>query len=189
MGGERKESKDCSAYRDQDGSEADDPCIKQCFFERLAFFVHLLDEVKQHDDVADDDADEAGDPEEGHKPERRSHQVKGNECADDAIRSGSEDQEWFDGVTELESQREENEGNGNQHDESEILKALLLLCLFAADNDAITGWKGFAEFLDFGPGGGEDLGGECTGDGKALNRNRTEVLEVANAQPLENVFN
>ena len=32
--------------------------------------VRLLDEVEEHDDVADDDADQAGDAEEGHEAER-----------------------------------------------------------------------------------------------------------------------
>jgi len=81
--------------RDHDRAKADDARIEQSLFERFALFVHFLDEVEEHNDVADNDADEAGDTEEGHEAERRSHQVKGNERADDSVRGGREDEERF----------------------------------------------------------------------------------------------
>ena len=70
--------------------------------------VLLLDEVEEHDDVADDDADQADDAEEGHEAERRAHDVEAEQRPDHAERDRREDDQRLDGVAELEDQRQED---------------------------------------------------------------------------------
>ena len=55
------------------------PASMTRLFEWLAFLVHFFDEVEEHDDVADDDADETGDSEECHEAERRAHDVESDQ--------------------------------------------------------------------------------------------------------------
>jgi hypothetical protein len=65
------------------------------------FFVHLLDEVEEHDHMADDDADETSYAEKGHKAEGRVHDCQGNQRTDGAIGGCGKDKERLDGIVEL----------------------------------------------------------------------------------------
>ena len=49
------------ADRDQHRPQPHDAGVEQRLLERLTALVHLLDEIEQHDDVAGDDVDQAGD--------------------------------------------------------------------------------------------------------------------------------
>ena len=186
--GEREEREHGRADGDHHGAEADDAGVEERFFERLAFFVHFFDEVEENDDVADDDADEAGDSEERHEAEGRAHDVERDQRADDAVGSGGEHEERLDCVFELECEGQEDHGDGDRHDNGEIDEALLLLGLLAADDDAVAGRKRSLELLELGRGGFEDFGGENVGAGEALHGDGAEVFEMADAEGLENIF-
>ena len=83
------------------------PGVEKRSLERLPLLVHLLDEVEEHDHVADDDADQAGDAEEGHEAEGCVHDRQRNKRADDTVGSRGKDEEWLDGVVELDEKRED----------------------------------------------------------------------------------
>ena len=54
---ERKQSKNRCAHGDHHRSNTLDPGVRKSTLQWLALFVHLLDEVEEHNQVADDDAD------------------------------------------------------------------------------------------------------------------------------------
>ena len=54
---ERKQSKNRCAHGDHHRSNTLDPRVRKSTLQWLALFVHLLDEVEEHNHVADDDAD------------------------------------------------------------------------------------------------------------------------------------
>src|SRR5205085_8856914 len=53
---ERKQCQDRRAHGDHYGSNALNPGIRKSALKRLSFFVHLFNEVEEHDYMADDDA-------------------------------------------------------------------------------------------------------------------------------------
>jgi len=69
-GEERQHSR---ADRDHDRAEAHDSRVDQRLFEGLAFFVHFLDEIKEDDHMAHDDADQACHAQKCHEAERHAH--------------------------------------------------------------------------------------------------------------------
>jgi hypothetical protein len=56
--GEREQSKDRCAHGDHYGSNTLDPSIGKSTLQRFPFFVHFLDEIEEHDYVADDDTNQ-----------------------------------------------------------------------------------------------------------------------------------
>ena len=64
--------------------------------------------VEEHDDVADDHADQAGDAQKGHKSKRRMHYREGDQRANHTIGSSGEYQKRFHGVIELNEERQIN---------------------------------------------------------------------------------
>ena len=68
---------------------------------RLPFRMHFLDEIEQHDDVANDHADQAGDAQKSHKSKGRMHNRESDERADHTVGSSGEYQKRFYGVIEL----------------------------------------------------------------------------------------
>ncbi len=58
--GERKQSQDGCGHGDHHGSNALNAAIRKSAFQRLALFVHLLNEVEKDDDMAYDDSNQAG---------------------------------------------------------------------------------------------------------------------------------
>ena len=69
-----------------------DSGVKQGLLQRSAVLPALFDEVEEHDDVANDDADQRDHAEESHEPERRAHQPQGGNRARHAVRDSGEDQ-------------------------------------------------------------------------------------------------
>src|ERR1035437_2305376 len=61
VAGEEEESENRCADGNEDGAQTLDSSVANGLLERLARFVHFLDEIEEHDNVADDNADEAGD--------------------------------------------------------------------------------------------------------------------------------
>src|SRR6266850_6933674 len=57
---ERKQCKDCCGNGDHHGSNTLNARIRKSTLQRFALFVHLLNEVEEHDDMAYDDSNKAG---------------------------------------------------------------------------------------------------------------------------------
>src|SRR5258708_3100675 len=98
---EWKQSKDRCAYRDHHRANALDPGIRKSALQRLALLVHLLDEIEQYDDMADNDADQTRHAEKGHEPKRSVHHGQRNQGSDRTIRRCREHKKRFDGIVEL----------------------------------------------------------------------------------------
>src|SRR5258708_40227437 len=96
--GKRKKCQDGGSHGDHHWSNTLDTCVWQSPFKWLPLFVHLLDEVEQHDNMAYDHSDEAGHPEECHETKGRAHDRQGDQCSDRSIRCGGEDQQRLDGI-------------------------------------------------------------------------------------------
>ena len=120
----REKSQDRCSHCDHYRANSLDARIGQRLDQWLALCVHFLDEVEQHDDVADNHAYQAGDAEKSHEPERRLHDREGDQRADHAIRSSSEYQKRFDGVIELNEQGQVNPNQRNQQNDFEICEAV-----------------------------------------------------------------
>ena len=114
------------------------PASRDRLLERFAFFMHFFDEIEQHDDMADDDADQARDAQERHEAERRSHDRQAEQRADNSIGSRGEYQQRLYRVAELQQQRRINSHNRNHQNCRQICESRLLLGLLAADLHAIA---------------------------------------------------
>src|SRR6266404_101527 len=101
---ERKQRKDSCGHSDHHGSNALNAGIGKSTLQRLPLFVHLLDEVEQHDHMADDDADQTGNPQECHEPEGRTHDRQSDQRSDGSVRCGRKDEQGLDGILELHEQ-------------------------------------------------------------------------------------
>jgi hypothetical protein len=85
MYGEREQGQDGGADGDHNRPQTNDSRVQQRLLERFPFFVHFLDEIEEHDHVADDDANQTGDAQEGHKAKWSSHSIKGDQRANHAL--------------------------------------------------------------------------------------------------------
>ena len=82
---ERDEAEHGRADRDQHRAQAEQPGVEQRLAQRLAALVPLLDEVEQHDDVADDHADQADDPRNAMNPNGAPMMTSETSAADRAV--------------------------------------------------------------------------------------------------------
>src|SRR4030095_10115412 len=124
---------------DEDRPQPHDTGIEQSLDERLTRFVAFLDEVEQHDDMADDDANQARHTEEGHETEWRPHYVERRERPHDTVGDGGKHHRRLDRVLELEDQRHINHGDGDEHHDGQVAEALDLLLTLAADLHLVAG--------------------------------------------------
>ncbi len=62
---------------DHHGTQTNDTSVDDRFLKWLTQGMAFLDEVEEHNDVTDDDADEAGDSEKCHETEGGVHDPKG----------------------------------------------------------------------------------------------------------------
>src|SRR5262249_32459031 len=111
----------------------------------FAFFMHFFDEIEQHDDVADNDADQTGDSQKRHESKWRSHQRKTQQSAHDTIWSGCEHQKRLNSVAELQQQCTINSQQRDHEDLRQIRESILLLGLLASDFHTIAGWHRLLE--------------------------------------------
>ena len=129
VGCEGEEGDDGRPHRDGDGSKVSDARIDERIAEGLALFVFLFDEIEQHDDVADDDANQADDAEEGHESKGSVNITEegSSRGTGDAVGDCGENQEGSHCTLELhdECNKDCRDGDG-QHDD-EVAKSLLLL--------------------------------------------------------------
>src|SRR6266849_5793961 len=98
----------------------------------------LFNEVEEHDDVTDDQPDEADDSQKSHKPEGRAHDPERGKSAHNSVRHCREDDKRLDSVFELIHETEKYRANGNQQDDDQILESLDLLLLRSADLHLVT---------------------------------------------------
>src|SRR5215467_14573828 len=110
---QREESDDSRAHCDKNGAKPHDTGVQHCLLERFSFSVPFLDEIEKDDDVADDDADETHHTQETHETERSAHNPQCCQGSDGSVRNCRKNNEGFDGVLELEHQREEDAHNGD----------------------------------------------------------------------------
>jgi hypothetical protein len=121
--GEREQGDDRCGDGDQNGAQAHDAGIEYRLFERFAFGVHFLDEIKEYDDVADNNPNEADNSEERHETEWRAHNPEGSQSSDGPVRNGSEDDERLNRAVELKRERKKDSCRGNQEYDSQLAKA------------------------------------------------------------------
>src|SRR6266566_894674 len=74
----RKQSEDSCAHGDHHGPNALNTGIGKSTLQRLALFVHLLNEIEQHNDMAYDDSNQAGYSKKCHEAKRRAHDCQGD---------------------------------------------------------------------------------------------------------------
>src|SRR6266404_6297251 len=130
---ERKQSKDRRGHCDHHRSNTLDSGIRKSAFQRFALFVHLLNEVEQHDDMAYDDSNQAGHSKKCHESKGRSHDCQSDQCTNRPIGSGRKDQQRLDGIVELNKERQVDPDQRNQKNDGEIRESVNLLRLFPAD--------------------------------------------------------
>ena len=176
MDGQGKEGEDRCRHGDHDRPEADDPRIQEGLLEGLSLFMHFLDEIKEHDDVADDDADEAHDAEKGHEPEGGPHEGQGHHRPGHAVRDGGEDDEGLHGVFELDHQGDEDGEDGDGHDHGELPESLDLFLLLAADFQAVSRGQVLCQLLYGRLGFPDNFGGEDPPGGEAGNGKCPELV-------------
>src|SRR5580692_7335758 len=102
---ERKQSKDRCAHGDQYWANTLNSSIRKSTLQRLTLFVHFLDEVEEHDHMADDDTDQACYAQESHEAKWRVHDGQCNQSSDCAVGGRSKDKQWLDRVVELDEKR------------------------------------------------------------------------------------
>ena len=73
----REKSQDRCSHGDHYRANSLDAHIGQRLDQGLALCVHFLDEVEQHDDLAHNHADQAGDAKKSHEPKRCMHDREG----------------------------------------------------------------------------------------------------------------
>ena len=152
------------------------PASRSASSRSRAVLVRLLDEVEQHDDVADDDADEADDPEEGHEAEGLVHDRQHRQRAAHAVGHGREHDERLDRVVELEDQREVDQAMEMEHDERHLREALVLLLVLAADLDAVAGGKRGGDRVDRRACGVQHLGRQMVGERERGDGDRADLV-------------
>jgi hypothetical protein len=72
----------------------------------------LFNEVEEHNDVTDDQTDQANDSQESHKPKRRAHDPERCKSPHNSVRYRCEDDERLDSVFELKHETEKYRGPG-----------------------------------------------------------------------------
>src|SRR5260370_6160992 len=100
--------------------------------------MHFLDEIEEHDDMTDDDANQAGNAQKCHETERRSSDKQSKNSAHDSVRHSRKDKERLDGVIELQHECKKNCSDRNSHDNRKISEAFDLLGILAPDNHLLA---------------------------------------------------
>ena len=141
--------------------------------------MHLLDEVEQHDHMADDDPNQTGNTQEGHKPERRAHDVERCQCPHGAIGDGGKHQPRLDGTPELKDQGQVNGRNRDRQDNHEIGESLLLLGVLPANLHAIAGRQRFGKRPEPWPRRPQALRGQCPRGRETFHGDGAKMLQTA----------
>src|SRR4051812_1851395 len=101
MAGERDQCEHCSGNGNHHWPQALDSCIEEGLLERFTMLAPLFNEIEEHNDVADDNADKRDHTEERHEPERSVHDVKRYDRSGHAIGYGCEDESRLHCAPEL----------------------------------------------------------------------------------------
>src|SRR5262249_34570627 len=140
-----EQSQDGRQYGDHYGPNTLDTRVRKRLLQGFTFRMHFLDEIEEHDDVADDHADQAGDAQKSHKAKRRMHNREGDERADHTIGSSGEYQKRFDCIVELNEQRQVNPNQRNHQNDFQVTESVYLFCPFATNPELITRRETFLE--------------------------------------------
>src|SRR5246127_1379641 len=150
--------------------------------------VTFLDEIKKDDGVADDDADQAGDAEKCHEPERFSHHPKRSECTDHAIWRCGQHQQWLNAILELKHQRKKDGKRGNCHDDGQVLESTFRLVVLTTDLHPVTGWNRLLKFLEPGQRCLQNLGTQVPLSGERPHVDGAELFDPDDPSGDEVVF-
>src|SRR6266446_3884465 len=173
---ERKQSKDGRPDGDHYRTNALNAGIGKSTFEWFALFVHLLDEIEEHDHVADDDPNEAGNPKECHEPEWRAHDRQCDQRTDRSVRCGRKHKQRLDGILELHKQSQVDADERDEENDGEIQESVVLLRFLASDLQLIPGREAILKILYFGLDRSKDFRREDSGRRKAQDRNGAKML-------------
>jgi hypothetical protein len=100
--------------------EPHDPRIEHRLDEGRAALAGLLDEVEQHDDVTDDDPDQARHAQERHEAEGNSHHPQCQQRSHHPEGDRGEHEQRLHGVPELREQRDVDQRDRDQHDYAQL---------------------------------------------------------------------
>src|SRR6266478_1280204 len=184
---ERKQSKDGRPDGDHYRTNALNAGIGKSTFEWFALFVHLLDEIEEHDHVADDDANEAGNPKECHEPEWRAHDRQCDQRSDRSVRCGRKHKQGLDGILELKEQSQLDAYERDEEDDGEIHESIDLLRFLTSDLQLISRRKPILKIFQFGFDRSKDFRREDSGRRKTQYRNRAKMLAAPYATRFKNI--
>ncbi len=88
--------------------------------------------------MADDDADEAGDSEECHETEGRTHDRQSDQRSHRSVRCGRKHKQGLDGILELHEQSEVDTNERDKQNDGEIHEPIVLLCFLASNLHLIS---------------------------------------------------
>src|ERR1051326_2358978 len=166
-------------HRDQYWTQADNAGVEKRLAQTLAALMGLLNEVEQHNHVAVNHSNQAGNAKKSHEAERSVGEPEHEQRAHHAIWDRRKNDQWFKGVAELEHQGQKDRRYRDQHHLRQVLESLLLLVEFAADLQVISERKRFFQLFDLWHYGCQQLGRQMSFCGKCLNGDGAELLPAA----------
>src|SRR5437016_6996110 len=126
--------------------------------------------------MADDDANEAGNPKECHEPERRTHDGQSDQRSDRSVRCGRKHKQGLDGVLELHEQRQVDADKRDEENDGEIQESIVLLRFLTTDLQLISRRKTVLKIFQFGFDRSKDFRREDSRRRKAQYRNCAKML-------------
>jgi hypothetical protein len=150
MDGEREECSHCGTHRDQNRPQTLDAASRRANSSGSPASRRSSNEVEKHYDVADDDANQAGNTQEGHEAKRRVRHGRSNQCPADPVGNDGEHNQWLHRILELNQQGKINAGGWDRQDDGETAKAFHLLCLSTTDDDGVPRRQGALNSIDIG---------------------------------------
>lgn len=170
--------KDGSGDGDEHWPKPQDSCIDKRQLQFFANLSALLDELKQDNDVADNDADQADDAEECHKAERLSHDGQGANGSRHSIGDCGKDDQWFDGVFELRKQREIDTSHADNEYNHKIAEPAYLRLLFSGVAKDKALWQLRLKFLKLRQSSRDDFRRKMTFSRPALDGDAHVLIEA-----------
>src|SRR6266404_2936190 len=184
---ERKQRKDRCAHGDHHWSNTLNAGIRKSALQRFALFVHLLDEIEQHDDVTDDDPDEACYSKKCHEPERRTHDRQSNQRSHRSVRRGRKHKQGLDGILELHQQSKVDADERDEENDGKIRESIDLLRSLARDLHLISRRKPILKIFQIGFDRSKNFRRKHSRRRKAQNRNRAKMLASSYPARFQNV--
>ena len=147
-------------------------------FQLHAGSPRLLNEIRQHDDVADNHAGQTDNREHGHEAERSMEKRQTGKGANQAQRNGQHDHEGFGRGMELEHHRQHDEGERDEHHPAHFPAALRHFAGLSPILQMIA--RGQLHPVNRGPGPFQHLGGQTPGWGVGFYGDGALMVEMSN---------